>query len=641
MNLNSAPRAPFENRTNGTEKSGYKEKNFVERKSEARVTRWGSKEQLKKSESESGQKFVYKDFIKSIKEIENEGIAKILKVLVERIRELPQNLHWQVLMELADLAKRENKIEDARKLLGISVKVQPCAHQAWLEYSKLEEECGRMGLARKFLMLGLHFAPASDQLAVKFIKIEEKLGNISTSRNILGGLRDIQIEKNWKILLEGSLMEARAGNIPVARSILSSLIYHCETFGAVYLESIKFEEKWGTTLDLALNLCEKGIQKNARYGPLWFAYLRVLEKSNSFSQSPNETRRKQEFLISEAEKYLSKELLWKLYLDFALFHDKNSNYEDCKKYLKLAVTTAPENLRWKAWVAVSRVEMKAGKSEIGIKLLNVSNEEVPSKQRPLVLVELSQCYELLKNYLKAREIMTEACEKSKHDWKIYLERINQEMRCACFSQALCVAKEAVSKYPSTGRLWASLIQLLHSDKGSISEDLQFKAFLLAVQEVPKSGEVWCEGGRLSLNPFTRHYDLNKAEVYLTYAIQFTPQYGDSFLELLRVYLLQGNLAKISALKKACINADPNYGMLWFYCKHSSLESPKEVWKRGKFLIKNEICRMKKTYENPLHLDWIDQMWTGITEANWSYSRNSSLDLSSRSKLIYGSEGLIL
>ena len=271
--------------------------------------------------------------------------------------------------------------------------------------------------------------------------------------------------------------------------------------------------------------------------------------------------------------------------------------------MKQAIINAPDNLRWKALIAASRIELKAGKNEAALLLLNYSLDEVPIKQKPLVLLEISQAYELLMDFSKARSYIYEACEKSKQDWKIYLERINLEMRIGSFKEGLEIAKEAVSKYYSTGRLWASLIQLLHADSQSVNKDLHFKAFLLAIKEVPKSGEVWCEGARLRLNPFTKFYDLNKAEQYLRYAIQFTPQYGDSFIELLRVYLLQGALHKISELKKNCINADPNYGMLWFFCKNNNLEGPKEVWHRAKIIMKSEICKMKLVYEFPgLHED---------------------------------------
>eukprot|EP00953_Heterococcus_sp_UTEX-ZZ885_P022214 12312-Heterococcus_DN1.PRE.1 len=60
----------------------------------------------------------------------------------------------------------------------------------------------------------------------------------------------------------------------------------------------------------------------------------------------------------------------------------------------------------------------------------------------------------------------------------------------------------------------------------------------ALGEVPKSGEVWCEGARIHLNPLSQSFDLATASQYLEFAIQFTPQYGDSFMECMRLQLLQ-------------------------------------------------------------------------------------------------------
>lgn len=64
--------------------------------------------------------------------------------------------------------------------------------------------------------------------------------------------------------------------------------------------------------------------------------------------------------------------------------------------------------------------------------------------------------------------------------------------------------------------------------------------LLALEEVPKSGECWCEAARLALNPmgYATEFDLALAHRYLSYAVLFTPQYGDSFIERIRLELLR-------------------------------------------------------------------------------------------------------
>jgi la-related protein 1 len=346
--------------------------------------------------------------------------------------------------------------------------------------------------------------------------------------------------------------------------------------------------------------------------------------------------------LQDADQYLSKELLWKLYLDQAVYLEKSNKFDASRGYLKEAIYTAPDNLRWKAWVSASRVELRAGFKERAIKLLKAAMQEVPSKQRPLVLVEVSQAYELIGNIHRAREFMNDACEKSKMDWKIYLERINLEMRAGQFFDALDIVKEAVSKYFSTGRLWASFIQILHTDQGAVGKGIHFKAFLLAVQEVSKSGEVWCEGARIRMNPFSNYFDLDKAEEYLNYAVQFTPQYGDSFIELMRVLLLKGKLHKIKPLKRLCVNADPNYGTLWFYCKANCLEGPREVWKRAKTMIFNEVARTRSMYHQTKGKEYMSgQLWIGLAQNVWSFTRNYVLDFNAKAKLIYGSESLII
>ena len=54
---------------------------------------------------------------------------------------------------------------------------------------------------------------------------------------------------------------------------------------------------------------------------------------------------------------------------------------------------------------------------------------------------------------------------------------------------LCLTLSVPSSLLSSGRLWAALIQLRHDD----GELYQMKVLKCALQAVPKSGEVWCEG----------------------------------------------------------------------------------------------------------------------------------------------------
>ncbi len=52
-----------------------------------------------------------------------------------------------------------------------------------------------------------------------------------------------------------------------------------------------------------------------------------------------------------------------------------------------------------------------------------------------------------------------------------------------------------------------------------------------------------------MNPYGNLFDLKRAQKFLEYAIFFTPQYGDSFIEALKLYMILEDRNKIKSLKK--------------------------------------------------------------------------------------------
>lgn len=204
-----------------------------------------------------------------------------------------------------------------------------------------------------------------------------------------------------------------------------------------------------------------------------------------------------------------------------------------------------------------------------------------------------------------------------------------------------------------------------------------RVFSHALRHVPKSGEVWAEGARLHMNPCSPYYDTVEAGRCLMFGLQvcacaavglkrtcdrrppmrmlvlqFTPQYGDSFVEWLRLCLLvaagfgthdeallhddavrtatccsakgtsteatfrnleevvdlsleellatvdtslveqkyaccdeRANWLLVTMLNTClfvllyrCMNADPNYGSMWFHCKTRPFDTARQVCK---------------------------------------------------------------
>lgn len=153
-----------------------------------------------------------------MKEQEKNGFQTVIKETFSRVLNVPRKVHWRVVLDLADYAKRESRFKEAKILFKLVSYLQPFAYQGWLEYAKMEEECGNQEKSRKILIEGLKFSNLNENLFVKAIKVEEKLGNIEAVRSLIMNLASVPIEKSWKMLLEGALFEGRIGNKEGARA---------------------------------------------------------------------------------------------------------------------------------------------------------------------------------------------------------------------------------------------------------------------------------------------------------------------------------------------------------------------------------------------------------------------------------------
>ena len=65
--------------------------------------------------------------------------------------------------------------------------------------------------------------------------------------------------------------------------------------------------------------------------------------------------------------------------------------------------------------------------------------------------------------------------------------------------------------------------------------------------------------------------------------------------MLRLCLITGDKEGIKKLKLHCIHAEPNYGVLWFYFKHSALDSALDIWRRAKEQLKIEFEQTRELY----------------------------------------------
>ena len=120
------------------------------------------------------------------------------------------------------------------------------------------------------------------------------------------------------------------------------------------------------------------------------------------------------------------------------------------------------------------------------------------------------------------------------EWKLILECANQLLYGGHLVSAYRLCQCSIERYVGAGRLWSLFIHITH-----MSECITpFTARLFGPEEalhcfrhVAKSGEVWCEGARIFLDPFSSHFSPSNASKALNYSAFFTPQYGDILIEV--------------------------------------------------------------------------------------------------------------
>ena len=530
----------------------------------------------------------YKEFSRGLREQEKISYAAATEFFDNSLPALPERSRFRAFLDMADIAKRDNHIVNARFYFEQASRANPQASQVWLEWAKLEEECGDLKTCQTILKRGLVHCPLTEALLVKTIKHEERLGNVVGARMVLSQLLHSDMEKTWRMISEGAMLEARLGRVGVARRFFRFLMQIMPAHGPIFFDAVKLEERAGN-LHRALAIAEQGLSLVPRYGPLWFTTLRLQEKLATGLSDLRVT-------AARALQVVSRELVWKVWYERAQFESRMGLLLDARAAYAHAVRFCPENLRWKIWLGSARTELSDGHLMTARSLLQCALSEVPRKTRAVVLLERSRLEEYDGKIDTARDILQQACTELRHEWKIFLESVLLEYRSGRVAEAVVQGQRALECHPGTGRLWALLIQL-HQNEGEL---VQQQIFRRALQQVPKSGEVWCEGARTRLNPLSAQFDLSVARRFLDFAIQFTPQYGDSFVEYMRLELLQtGSTRALHDLLRAGANADPNYGSLWCHCKQGFLDNADQVLQAAHGMLLRELYDLRTLYTRAL------------------------------------------
>jgi len=54
-----------------------------------------------------------------MKDCEKKGFSEVIKTVFDKIIHIPKKVHWKILLDLADYAKRESKFNEAKILFKL------------------------------------------------------------------------------------------------------------------------------------------------------------------------------------------------------------------------------------------------------------------------------------------------------------------------------------------------------------------------------------------------------------------------------------------------------------------------------------------------------------------------------------------
>ena len=200
---------------------------------------------------------------------------------------------------------------------------------------------------------------------------------VEAARALISPLKHAAIDKVWRAVLEGALLEARCGNVIVSRQVFKFLMERIPWYGPIYYEAFRLEERVGRD-SAALDIVEGGLVEIPRYGPLWFGAFRVCERLDTETGVDGEYKSKgpvrTHIMLERALHLISKELIWKVHFEGAQIEERfaasaaetarcKGNLNRARRSYVRALRTCPTNLRWKVWLAGGRMELSRSHQE--------------------------------------------------------------------------------------------------------------------------------------------------------------------------------------------------------------------------------------------------------------------------------------
>lgn len=226
----------------------------------------------------------------------------------------PEWIHSQI--EEAVAAKRECHFREARLIFIKLVVLYPSDPLIWLEFARLEMECGEYGNAHNILAASRIQIPHNEAILQKSLKVEERLFNLPATLRLVAELHKLDTQKSVKMMMDGVLVLARMGFEKSTYDYYLSVTNNPHFFtGNFYMDFLEFQLH-SSKYESFLHMIPHALSRFPKYGPLWFFSLHVIQHKSFVEWHQNTTSIDTcEFdsIMTEALKCLTNDITWKVY----------------------------------------------------------------------------------------------------------------------------------------------------------------------------------------------------------------------------------------------------------------------------------------------------------------------------------------
>ena len=518
------------------------------------------------------------NFEQKVTDHDTAGAKAVINELV--LAETDAREKGRIVRSAAECAKRLSNIQLAIDLFEMGTTVDPASQASWIDRSKFLDELGEYTRAEDVLRIGIGHVQQSEQLARKLLKMYERSGNMREARAFLGEVARWGSADADSIFVEGALFELRQGRIELAMELLQMLKARKDWKANVYSELVQFFERAGELQAIA-GIVEEGVKVSPRNALVCQALLKIQPDAQSMVKILRESRAK-----------WTSEFTDKMVTTVCETLAARQSLGNVRSLMAEAIVQCSSRQRYKLLVTAATIEFVHSDPSLTPLILDFAVQVTPSKARPTVLILLAKVYEYSGEFDRALASYERVAREYSAEWRVFLELAQFHVHRSDIPSAIAALKQGLQQHPGSGRLWAFRVQL----EAFVSLSSQVEVLVEAINAVPKSGEVWCEAARIALNPLSEYFNLEAANQYLEFAYRFTPQHGDTLIELVRVKILkEGPMADMTEIEKRFISSEGNNGMLYIFLRQMDDRPPRDVFRDAVREVAKDVHANRKAY----------------------------------------------